>query len=94
MRLEQVVQPGGTGSFFKGDVQVSAQPLDELQNGCRFRFDDGFHQQLAGGIQDRDRDRCLVNVQANILVSIHGALLLVSTGGGNTENLPPRGALL
>jgi hypothetical protein len=43
--LEQVVQPGGPGSFFKCDMQVSAQPLDKLQNGHRFRFEDGVGRQ-------------------------------------------------
>ena len=93
-RLEQVVQPGGAGSFFKGYGQVSAQPVDKLQNRCRFRFEDRLHYQLAGGIQDHDRDRCLMHVHANILVAVHGVLLLVSDGAASTENLPLRGALL
>ena len=33
VRFENVVQPGGPGSFFKCDLQVSAQPLHKLQKG-------------------------------------------------------------
>ena len=47
MRLEQVVQPSRPGSFFKGHKQASAQPLNELQNRCRFGLDDRLHYQLA-----------------------------------------------
>ena len=71
MWLEQIVQPRGTGPFFKGHVQASAQPVNKLQNRCRFRLEDRFHHQLAGGIQNRSRDRCLVNIQPNILGVIH-----------------------
>ena len=28
--LQQIVQPGRAGALFKGDMQVSAQPVDEL----------------------------------------------------------------
>jgi hypothetical protein len=38
-------------------MQVAVQPLDKLPNGDRLCFDDGFHDQLAGGIHHRDRDR-------------------------------------
>ena len=31
MRLQQVVQPGGPGSFFKGDLQLSTKPVDKVQ---------------------------------------------------------------
>src|SRR5271155_4304160 len=31
VRFQQVVQPGGRGSFFKRDLQVAAQPIDKLQ---------------------------------------------------------------
>jgi TolB-like protein len=61
-RLQQVVQPGGPGSFFKGHVQTAAQATNKLQNRFGFRFQDRFHHQLAGRIQNRHRDRCLVNI--------------------------------
>ena len=61
MGFKQVVQPGGPGSFFKGDVQISMQPVDKLQNDARFRLDDTLQHHLAGRIHDRDRDTFLVN---------------------------------
>ena len=71
MRLEQVIQPGGGSSFFESHQQTAVQPADELQNRGRFRFEDRLQDQLAGGIQDRNRDRCLMNVHANILCLVH-----------------------
>jgi len=53
MGLEQIVQPGGAGAFFEAHMQAAAQTVDKLENGCRFRFEDGLHHQLAGGIQNR-----------------------------------------
>ena len=59
VRHEQVIQPGRTGSLFKGHTPAPNQPLDKLQKGCRFRFQDGLHHQLANGIQNDHRNRCL-----------------------------------
>src|SRR6266436_1566805 len=36
MGLEQVVQPGRAGPFFKGHMQAAAQTVDKLQNRCGF----------------------------------------------------------
>jgi hypothetical protein len=69
--LQQVVQPGGPGSFFKGDMHVSAQPIDKLQDQVRFRLDDAFHDYLAGSISDRDRNAFLVHIHADILFAVH-----------------------
>ena len=66
MGLEQGVQPGRAGAFFEGYVQ-GAQTVNKLQYGFRFCFKDGFHHQLAIGIQDRGRDGCLVNIEPNII---------------------------
>jgi hypothetical protein len=33
----------------------------------RFGFEGGFHHQVSGSIQNRDGDRCLMNIQPNIL---------------------------
>src|SRR5947209_10950306 len=71
VRLQQVVQPSRPGPFFKGDVQAPAESLDKLENGAGLGFEDGFHHQLAGRIQDRDRDRFLVNIHADILRAVH-----------------------
>ena len=71
MWLKQVVQPGGAGSFFKGHMQASAQSVDKLENGGGFRFEDRLHHQTTGAIKNHSGDRCLVNVQPNILGIIH-----------------------
>src|SRR6266851_5161381 len=63
VRLEQVVQPGRAGAFFEGHMQAATQAVDNLQKGSRFRLEDGLHHQLAGGIQNRCGDRCLMNIQ-------------------------------
>jgi hypothetical protein len=46
VRLEQIVQPCGPGSFFKGHVQTAAQAANKLENRLGFRFEDGFHHQI------------------------------------------------
>lgn len=51
-------------------MQVSAQPLDKMQNGDRLGFEDGNHYQLAGGIHHGNRDRFFVNVHGSVLCSI------------------------
>jgi Transposase/Transposase IS116/IS110/IS902 family len=40
VRVEQIVQPGGPGSFLEGHRQSSAQACKELKNCCRFGLDD------------------------------------------------------
>ena len=45
--------------------------MNKLENRFGFRFQDRFHGQLAGRIQNGHRDRCLVNIQPNILGVIH-----------------------
>jgi hypothetical protein len=50
VRLQQVIQPSRPRAFFKSDPQASTEPLEKLQNGAGFGFDDAFHHQLAGRI--------------------------------------------
>ncbi len=69
--LEQIVQPGRASPFFQGHVQTAAQTVNKLEDGARFRFQDSFHHQLTGRVQNRRRDRCLMNIQPNILGVIH-----------------------
>src|SRR5229473_6006278 len=69
--LQQVVQPGGRGAFFKRDVQISAQPVDKLQNHARFRLDDTFHHDLPGIIPDGNRNAFLVYIHADIFGAGH-----------------------
>jgi hypothetical protein len=61
------MQPGGASSFFTGHVQTAAQAADKLQNRFGFHFEDSFHHQIAGSIPNGRRDRCLMNIQPNIL---------------------------
>jgi hypothetical protein len=44
-------------------MQLSPQTLQELHKGDRFGFDDRFHHQLPGAIQNGNRDRFFVNVE-------------------------------
>src|SRR5947207_10670738 len=71
MRLEQIVEPGSPRAFFESDPQSSAQSREELQDGCCLRFQDGFHDNLALGIHHRHGDRCLMNIEPNILFTDH-----------------------
>src|ERR1700737_350068 len=71
MRLEQIVEPSRPGAFFEGHGQSSTQSRQELQNGCGFGFQDGFHDYLALRIHHRYADRCLMNVEPNILFTVH-----------------------
>jgi hypothetical protein len=49
----------------------------QLQNGGCFRFQDGFRDYLAPGIHHRYRDRCLMNVEPNILFAVYLRVLLL-----------------
>jgi hypothetical protein len=71
MRLQQVVEPGSPGAFFKSDVQVSAQSIEKLQNHAGFRFDHTFHHDLAGSISDRNRNAFLVHIHTDIFSADH-----------------------
>src|SRR5713226_9262168 len=66
MWFQQVVQPGGRGSFFKRDLQVSAQPIDKRQNHAGLRFDDAFHHDLSSTIHHRNGNAFLVHIHADI----------------------------
>jgi hypothetical protein len=71
VRFQQVVQPRGRRAFFKGDLQISAQPVDKLQNHAGFCFDDTFHHYLAGRMSDRNRNTFLVNIHPDIFSAGH-----------------------
>ena len=90
MRLEEIVQPRCAGAFFAGHVQASAQSVNKLQNRCCFRLEDGFHQNLAGRIKNHRRDRCLMDIQPNILSVIHGGAPSCVGLGANDQNLLQR----
>ncbi len=71
VRLQQIVQPGRPGSFFKGDAQIPVQPVDELQNGARLGLDDAFHHDLPTRVHHCDRNTFLVHVHADIFSAGH-----------------------
>ena len=90
MRLEQIVEPGSPSSFFESHRQSPAQFRKEFQNGYGFRFQDRFHDYLALGIHYRYEDRCLMNVEPNILFAVHEGDPFVGHDG-NDHNLLPKG---
>src|SRR5271170_1020878 len=45
--------------------------MEELQNCGRLCLQNTFHNQLARVVHDGNRDRCLVNIHANILFLFH-----------------------
>jgi hypothetical protein len=50
VRLEQIVQPGRPGSFFKGHAQAATKTTQKLEYRLGLRLENGFHHQLARGI--------------------------------------------
>src|SRR6516162_237922 len=73
-------------------MQVAVQPLDNLRNGDRLCFDDGFHDQLAGGIHHRDSGRFLVNVQSNVFCTFHDGCSFLLQGQRQRHKLTSKGA--
>ena len=67
MGFEHVVQPGRPRSFLQRHMQLSPQPIEEIEQSPGFGFDNLFHHQLAGAIANRNGNRFLVNIQADIL---------------------------
>jgi len=49
MRFQQVVQSGGRGSFFKRDLQISAQPIEKLQDHAGLGLDHAFRHGASDG---------------------------------------------
>ena len=95
MRLQQVAQPGGPGSFFKGDLQLSTQPVDKVQKDVRFGLDHAFPDDLSSSIPDRNRNTLLVHIHADIFSASHIRVFL--SGGVRAEHSNPysqRGTLL
>src|SRR5215468_8218768 len=55
----------------RGSMQRSAQALEEPDYRCRLRRHNRFHGEFAIRVQYRDYCRCLVQVEPNILVTLH-----------------------
>jgi hypothetical protein len=75
-------------------MQTSAKSGDQPQNGRCFRVDDGFNQELLGRVQNHCRNRCLVNVQPNMLSVIYDKVRHSVGIEANNQNLLQWGALL
>src|SRR5580704_2359592 len=88
--LEHVVQPRRPSPFFQRHMQLSAQPMQEIEHSAGFVFHDRLHDQLPRTIYNRNRNRFLVNVQADILhiATQHAGYLL------SEEPLPPRSSVI
>src|SRR6266403_18454 len=94
MRLQQVVQPGGPGSFFKRDLQLSTQPVDKVQNDVRFGLDHAFHHDLSSSIPDRNRNTFLVHIHADIFSADHKGAPPLERLSEALKPYSTRGALL
>ena len=92
--LQKVVEPGRRSSFFKGDVQIPAQPVDKLQNHAGFRFDEAFHHDLPGRIPHGDRNAVLVHIHGNVFATIHRGCSFLSELRSRSRKLLQRGAPL
>src|ERR1019366_10654882 len=68
-------------------MQAPAQSMHELKNRNRLVFDDAFHHQLAGRVQNRDRNRVLVNIHPDILRAFHRRVLLSDGETANAHSL-------
>jgi hypothetical protein len=74
--LQQVVQPGRPGSFFEDNAQISAQPVEELQNAARLGLDDTLHHDLADGVPHANRNAFHVHIHADIFNAGHKRVFL------------------
>src|SRR3982074_2738033 len=96
MSHDHVIEPGRIRSFFEGDMQHSAQSLQQIQHPSRFRRYYRLHHQFAFNIEHGHADRALVDIQTNVLHTLHGCsfrsvqLLLLTATAAYSE----RGALL
>jgi len=54
-------------SLFQRHMQLYSLPIEEIEQSAGFGCDDRFCYQLPGPIQNRHRNRFLVNIQADIL---------------------------
>src|SRR3984885_5830237 len=94
VRLQQVVQPGRPSPFFKRNLHISTQPVDELQNHTRLGLEDAFHHHLPGGIHHGNRNTFLVHVHADIfLTTCHKGCSFLEGLSQSLQTYSTRGAL-
>jgi len=69
---QQIVKPGRVGSFFEGDLEGAALSGDEIQNRRCLRGYHRLHHQPALGIQHGYGNGGLVDIESNVLHTVHG----------------------
>jgi hypothetical protein len=69
-RWTEFLRTTGPSFFFKGDMQLTAQPVDKIQNDVRFRLDHTFHHELPGIIPDRNQNASLCTSMPIYLVPV------------------------
>src|SRR5215831_5675925 len=94
IRARPLCSNTGTKTTFEGDRQTAAQSCKELENGRSLRLQDAFHNQLASWIHHGDGDRCLMNIEADILFTGHKGAPSCRSMVLALINLLQRGALL
>jgi hypothetical protein len=67
VRTQHIVQPSGKRTLFQRYVQHTPQSADEIHDGAGFGLNDRLHHTFPSFIEDRDDDRCLMHIHANIL---------------------------
>jgi len=77
-------------------MQLSSLPIEEIEQSAGFGFDDRFCYQLPGPIQNRHRNRFLVNIQADILdiATQHAGYLLGGKVILQPDHFPSRCVIL
>jgi len=68
--FQQIMQPGGRFLLRRLPINFPAS-LERTLESWPLRLQDAFRDQLARAVHDGNRDRCLVNVHANILFLTH-----------------------
>src|SRR4029079_19033342 len=92
----ELEEPGGVGALLERQVDLTAEAAQERADALGVRGEDGLGDQMAARIADARRDRCFVDVEANILALRHrGCSFRTKVGGLVTAlTLLPRGATL
>ena len=69
--LQQIVEPRGMNSFLEGDMQSSANAVEEVEDRRRAGWHYRLHDQLALTVKHSGRDGVPVNVESDVTEVIH-----------------------
>jgi hypothetical protein len=72
--MQQVKEPGGMNSFLEGNVQYSANAVEEIEDGGGAGWQYGLHDEFAVVIEHSGRDGVAVNVKTDVFEAIHGSI--------------------